>query len=52
MIKMVNLLIPYVPIYNHYDPVLEEFTYGDVGSRARKLIKVLTKGDYIFCIQH
>ena len=48
MIKIANLLIPYVPLYNHYDPVLDEFTYGDVGSRARKLKRVLTKGDYLF----
>ncbi len=45
---MVNLLIPYVPLYNHNDPVLDEFTYGDVGSRARKLKRDLTKGDFVF----
>ena len=43
-----NLLIPYVPLINHADPVLEEFTYGDSDSRARKLKRSLEKGDYIF----
>jgi len=43
-----NLLIPYIRIYDHPDPLLEEFTYGDIGSRARKLKKDLKKGDYVF----
>jgi hypothetical protein len=43
-----NLLIPYVPLYDHEDPLLDEFTYGDVKSRARKLKKDLKKGDFIF----
>lgn len=43
-----NLLIPYVPIYDHEDPILEEFTYGDVRSRAKKLKNDLKKGDYVF----
>ena len=43
-----NLLIPYVPIYDHEDPILEEFTYGDVDSRARKMKNNLKKGDHIF----
>jgi hypothetical protein len=42
-----NLLIPYVHIYNHTDPLLKEFTYGDIGQRARKLAS-LKKGEYIF----
>lgn len=43
-----NLLIPYIPLINHVDPVLEEFTYGDSGSRARKLKRSFKKGDYVF----
>src|SRR3989338_4656669 len=42
-----NLLIPYKPIYNHDDPLLDEFTYGDCKWRARKL-KSLQKGDVLF----
>jgi len=42
-----NLLIPYVHLYNHNDPLFEEFTYGDVGTRAEKL-KNLKRGDYVF----
>lgn len=42
-----NLLIPYVNIINHQDPLLKEFTYGDVGQRGRTL-KSLSQGDYIF----
>lgn len=43
-----NLLIPYVPIYNHSDPLFSEFTYGDVEARARKLKNDIRKGDYLF----
>jgi len=42
-----HLLIPYVHLYNHPDPYLEEFTYGDASSRGKK-IKRLEKGDYVF----
>lgn len=42
---LVNLLIPYVPLSGHHDPILEEFTYGDIGARGRKLKKDLSKGD-------
>jgi len=45
---MVHLLVPYVPLTDHHDPILEEFTYGDVDSRARKLRNEIKKGDYIF----
>lgn len=31
-----------------YDPLLEEFTYGEAGKRAEMLRKQLHKGDYIF----
>jgi hypothetical protein len=41
-----NLLIPYVYLYGHNDPLFEEFTYGDVKTRARKLRNSLKKGDY------
>jgi hypothetical protein len=44
---MVHLLIPYVPLLPA-DPVLDEFTYGDVGARARKLKRDLKQGDYVF----
>lgn len=43
-----NLLIPYVHLYNHPDPLFEEFTYGDSGARARKLKNAIEKGDYVF----
>ena len=43
-----NLLIPYVHLYNHPDPLFGEFTYGDGRSRARKLKNNLSKGDYVF----
>ena len=43
-----NLLMPYVPLYGHEDPLLSEFTYGDCDARARKLKKDLEKGDYVF----
>jgi len=45
---MVYLLIPYVPLSWHHDPMLEEFTYGDSESRARKLKRDLKRGDYVF----
>jgi len=43
-----NLLVPYVYLYGHNDPLFKEFTYGDVKARARKLRNVLRKGDYVF----
>jgi len=45
---MVHLLIPYVPLSWHHDPILEEFTYGDSDARARKLKRDLRRGDYVF----
>ena len=42
-----NLLIPYIKLPNHNDPLFEEFTYGDGGRQARKL-KTLKEGDHIF----
>lgn len=43
-----NLLIPYVHLYNHPDPAFGEFTYGDIGARARKLQDDLQRGGYVF----
>jgi len=43
-----NLLIPYIQLLNHNDPLLDEFTYGDVGSRGKKLRNSLNKEDYVF----
>jgi len=34
-----NSLIPYVHLYNHPDPLFNEFTYGDKGRVAKKLTK-------------
>jgi len=31
---MVHLIIPYVPLADHHDPVLDEFTYSDVKAKA------------------
>lgn len=43
-----NLLIPYVYLYNHPDPLFDEFTYGEsTPSRVVKL-KETKKGDYVF----
>jgi Holliday junction resolvase-like predicted endonuclease len=43
-----HLLIPYVQLRHHLDPLFEEFTYGDERSRGRKLKHDLIKGDYVF----
>jgi Endonuclease NucS C-terminal domain len=43
-----NLLIPYVRLSDHPDPVLEEFTYGDIETRGKSLRTKLSKGDFIF----
>jgi len=43
-----NLLIPHVYLYDHSDPLFEEFTYGDIRARARKLKKDVKRGDYVF----
>jgi len=42
-----NLLIPYVPLYGHPDPLFDEFTYGDGTDRGRKLRR-MAKGSYAF----
>jgi hypothetical protein len=46
--RALNTLIPYKPLYNHEDPLLAEFTYGDAGSRAKRLKTRLERGDYVF----
>jgi hypothetical protein len=46
--RTVNLLIPYVASLDHPDPLLDEFTYGDVDRRALKLKNDLQKGDFVF----
>ncbi len=43
-----HLLIPYVPLHNHLDPDFREYSYGDSGSRARKIKKDLNRSDYVF----
>ena len=46
--KNMNLLIPYVHLPDHQDPILDEFTYGDLDQRARKLKRDCKRGDYVF----
>lgn len=43
-----NLLIPYIYIPGHEDPLFEEFTYADFDARARKLKEDVAEGDYLF----
>lgn len=43
----INLLVPYIRLPDHQDPLLEEFTYGDIGARGKKL-ESLKRGDYLF----
>ena len=43
-----HLLIPYVNLLNHPDPLFEEYTYGEGGARGKKLKNHVKKGDYIF----
>ena len=48
---MTNYLIPYVDprkIGGHEDPLLEEFTYGDINIRGKMLRDKVGKGDYLF----
>lgn len=42
-----HLLVPYVHL-RPPDPLFAEFTYGDRGSRGRRLKADVNKGDYIF----
>lgn len=43
-----NLLIPYVRLYGHPDPLFDEWTYGDGGQRGSKLRNDVKKGDFLF----
>lgn len=43
-----HLLVPFVNLYNHPDPLFEEYTYGESGARAIKLKKNVKKGDFVF----
>jgi len=45
---MVHLLIPYTPLADHPDPLIDEFTYGDINQRGKKLLYDVEKGDYLF----
>jgi hypothetical protein len=40
-------LIPYTKL-DPPDPLLAEVTYGDVGTRGRKMLSEFSKGDYVF----
>jgi hypothetical protein len=42
-----HLLIPYIQT-SEKDPDFDEFTYGDVHARGKKLLTKMRKGDYIF----
>jgi len=43
-----HLLIPYVYLPGHEDPLFAEYTYADGAARARKMKRDLHKGDYVF----
>lgn len=43
-----HFLIAYKYLPDHPDPLFEEFTYGDVKARAKRLKTSLKEGDYIF----
>jgi predicted nuclease of restriction endonuclease-like (RecB) superfamily len=46
-----SYLIPYIDprkIDGHEDPMLDEYTYGDVGERGKKLLEKVKKGDFLF----
>ena len=48
---MANYLIPYIDprkLEGHEDPMLDEFTYGDVNARGKKLVEEVKKGDFLF----
>lgn len=42
-----HLLIPYIQT-SEKGPDFDEFTYGDVHARGKKLLTKVKKGDYIF----
>lgn len=43
-----NLLIPYVRLLEHMDPLFEEFTYGYGDPIGKKMEENLRIGDYVF----
>ncbi len=43
-----GMLIQYVPLADHHDPYLDEFTYGEVKTRARRIKETMQKGNYVF----
>jgi RecB family endonuclease NucS len=48
---MASYLIPYIDprkLEGHEDPMLDEFTYGDLGNRGKKLLENVKKGDFLF----
>lgn len=48
---MANYLIPYIDprkLGGHEDPVLEEFTYGDIERRGKFLRENIKRGDFLF----
>jgi hypothetical protein len=46
--RLMHMLIPYVYLPRHEDPLFPEYTYGDTGARGRKLISALESGDFVF----
>lgn len=46
--EMQGLLIQYIPLADHHDPYLDEFTYGVVNSMANRLKRILNRGDFVF----
>jgi len=43
-----HFLIPYVPLRGHKDPDFRELSYGDSGSRGRRLARSVAPGSYLF----
>lgn len=48
---MSSCLIPYIDprkLEGHEDPMIDEFTYGDINTRGKKLLENIKKGDFLF----
>ncbi len=43
-----GILIQYIPLADHHDPNIDEFTYGEWLTRGNKLKQRLGKGSYVF----
>jgi len=43
-----HILIPYIKLLNHPDPLFNEYTYGETKLRALQLKNNLNTGDYVF----